>query len=59
VAIVLCIGLAVVVAAAMHTRLSQGVVRSLIVCVQTKLRSLPSFPLPSVVFDSPPIRLRI
>ena len=59
VAIVLCIGSAAVVAAAMRTRLSLRVVRSLIVRGGTTKRSLLSIHFPSVFCDGPPISLRI
>jgi len=59
VAIVLCIGSGIVVAAAMRARLSLPVMRSIIVRGGTAHRSLLSLHLPSEFFDSPPISLRI
>ena len=57
--IVLCVGSGIVVAAAMRTRLSLPVMRSIIVRGGTAQRSLPSAHLPSVLCESPPVSLRI
>jgi len=59
VAIALCIGSSIIVAAAMRTRLSLPVMRSIIVCGGTAQRSLPPDDLPSIFCDSPPLSLRI
>jgi hypothetical protein len=59
VAIVLCIGSGIVVAAAMRTRLALPVMRSIIVRGGMAPRSLRFIYLPSVFHGSPPISLRI